>query len=500
MPKIPALADPDKSLAQIDAEKKLQRLEAANPTPPPAKTYDEQIKAEVAERRQAKKKEPERPILYPTPSTILCIGDGSIEGTKTAVARAKMAELLWYETEDQWKDRVKKEMNDVVAVSKLCAAGFGEDFLYKNLGGQKVRCWNNTKNRSFSLSHMKELAQEILHSGPGLPKEKRRWQWNGESFIVGDRAQVISGQHRGIGLLWACDEWKRNPDKWKIIWPTEPTLDILLVFGVPELPYVLRTIDNVMPRKLSDVFYTSELFAKLNPRDREECSRMLMNAVDLSWTRTGVDTKYQTHGESVDYLDRHPRLLRCVKDLFDENSQRKISLLKLSPGRCAALQYLFGCSKSSLEKYSVNKTEKSLDWSMWDKAKEFFILISAQSEKLAAVRTCLGYLIDEDTGSGGRQVEKHALLCKAWNLFSMDKPVTEKALELAYGEDANGITRLLEHPTIGGIDLGEKTHEVKDDAKTPEPTEAEVEAAKAAERKKRADELDAKAKAANKKK
>lgn len=422
-----------------------------------------------------------RPIIYKHPITWLCHSDGSLPGAKPAVTASKMKELLAWETEDQYKTRIKKEMNDVVASAKVAAAGFGDDCLLKDLTGQKIRCWNNTKNRPFVLAHALEIAQEILHSGPGLPPERRRWQWNGEAFIVGDRAQVLSGQHRGVGLILACQEWNKDKDKWKHIWPTEPTLDTNITFGVPELPHVLRTIENVMPRKLSDVFYTSDLFSKLNPADRKLCSVMLMSAVDLGWKRTGVETAYQTHGESVDFLDRHPKLLKCVKNLFDANKERKITLLRLGPGKMAALQYLFGCSESTSDNYyKGGRSEKHLDWSMWDKAHRFFVLLSSKTEKSDlqdAVTTALGHLVDEDKGSSGRQSEKHAIICRAWNLWSAGKKVTEKGLELTYGEDANGIRRLIEHPTVRGIDLGERT-KVPEDAVEEEPAEEAVEAAK----------------------
>lgn len=496
----------------------------------PAAQSDEDIKQEVATRKKSKKVD-NRPVIYPTPMIRLClssgdsiatcdretlltnlrtsgidveeletVSDGTLRAVLKAVAkvspavtRSQMEELLGWETEDDYKARVKRETNDVVAASKLATAGFGDEFMLKDLGKRKVRCWNNTKNRPFELSHAMEIAQDILHSGPGLAKEKRRWQWNGESFIVGDRGQVISGQHRGAGLVLACQEWARDKDKWKHVWPTEPTLDLTVVFGVPELAHVIRTIDNVRPRSLGDVFYTSDLFNNLNPVEKKECSRMLMNAVDLLWTRTGTETKYQTHGESVDFLDRHPRLLRCVKDMFGENRDREISILKLSAGHCAALKYLFGSCESDRIKYIQTRTEKALDWTMWDKAHQFFVSLSAKLPVLAAVREVLGNLVSDDDGLGGRQVEKHAVLCKAWNLFSIGEPVTVESLTLPYGKDANGITRLLERPTVNGIDLGEGI-KVPEEAGAPEPTEEEVEALKQQEKKKRAEDLSERAK------
>ena len=48
--------------------------------------------------------------------------------------------------------------------------------------------------------------------------------------------------------------------------------------------------------------------------------------------------------------------------------------------------------------------------------------------------------------------ERWSLLIKAWNLYVADEPLTTKAIALEYDIDQDGVNRLAEQPTIGGID------------------------------------------------
>jgi len=81
--------------------------------------------------------------------------------------------------------------------------------------------------------------------------------------------------------------------------------------------------------------------------------------------------------------------------------------------------------------------------------------------------------VDEDTGIGGRRVEKHAILAKAWDQFRRGRAVTKADLELEYATDEDGIKHLTEHPVFSGIDQGEGKPEEADDSPTPEEVEAE---------------------------
>src|SRR5207244_4072881 len=73
-------------------------------------------------------------------------------------------------------------------------------------------------------------------------------------------------------------------------------------------------------------------------------------------------------------------------------------------------------------------TERGLDWSLWDKAEEFWTLLAAGKDFIH-VRTALNGLVDSAPGSednqglGGRGPEKMAVLAKAWERWK-DHPAT----------------------------------------------------------------------------
>lgn len=382
-------------------------------------------------------------------------------------------DMLGWETEDQYKLRKK-----VGLASAKTIIGYGEHYLLKDANSKKVNCWHNARNRPFTEAHAKALAQEILNSGPLLPKRQRRWKLNGEAIIIGQYGQVLSGQHRLIGLILAIQEWVKNTEKWDHIWPEQPFIESVVSFGIDEEEDTTRTMDNVKPRVLSDVFYTSDIFRNMGPEARKESSRYLAYAVDLLWKRTGADVKYQTHGESCDFLDRHKRLLEAVRDLYGDNKDRSISTLKLSAGHCAALMYLMASGKSDQDSYSSLRTETCLDFSMWDKAREFFIGLGSGIKRFDVVREALGKVLDlEDEGTGS-VVEKHGVLCKAWDFFLRNEEFTLENLKVATGiDEKTGNVKLVEFPTVGGIDLGD--HKT---AKSQDPTPEELEAAKAKEK------------------
>ncbi len=416
--------------------------------------------------------EPEggRPILYAKPQVRLCL---EADGSQITFAVCK--KLLRWEAEKDYVARMCKDNPKL----KQEEVGYGNDFLLKDEEGQKVRCWANTRNRPFDDSWARQLAQDILN---------RVFKFNMENIIISLHGEVISGQHRLVGLALACQIWAgKNGGRWKGKWPVEPFIESSIGFGAPDNPEVLRTYDNVKPRTLADVFYTSEIFRELTSVERKECSRMLQRAVDLLWKRTGAGTgadstnKYQSHSTSMEFLDRHGSLLKCLHKMLEFNRERAISVLKMSPGECAGLLYMMGSSSSDGDVYrnSDPLTEKSLSWDNYDLACEYWEGLAKKLDKFEPLRIALGSLVDEDTGTGGRRVEKYAVLAKAWGLFAGGEDISEETLNLPgmYHTDEKGVVRLIECPDFGGIDIGEK--KTKKDA--PDPTPGEI--AKAAEEK-----------------
>lgn len=424
-----------------------------------------------------------RKILYPQVKVKICEG-------KDALTHEQAKSLLRWETEDEYVARRLAEDPNL----KPETLKFGDDFLLRDSQDRKVRCWNNSNNRPFSEEWARQLAQDILN---------REWQFNLETIIISKTGVVHSGQHRLIGLVLAYEQWA-GVDKhhWEEKWERAPVIEVLVAYGGSDNPRTIGTLDNVKPRSLSDVFYTSELFQTLSPRDRKECSRMMDNAVKFLWRRTGAKQgydKYLSHSMSIDFLSRHQTLLKCVKHIFDENKDRGISALGFSsPGRCATILYLMASCGSDREDYEVGqpRNEEKLDWHYLEQAKKFWSMITKDTGPLKPVRDALKGLVNKDTGAKPTEPEQWAVIAKAWSVIVDEGKLVAEQLRPIYTKDRDGIAHLNDFPTVGGIDLGEKPDGEGDAGDDPTPEEIAERAAQ--ERARRAEELDAKAKAAKK--
>lgn len=421
-----------------------------------------------------------RPVIYPE------IEVNSVRVPPTIITKEIAKALLGWETEEDYHRRTGEKID------------FGEDYLLKDMYGKKVRCYHNSNNRPFTESWSRELGQNILRRDWADSRNGEDMTVNGETIIITKTGEVDSGQHRLVGLVLACEEWEKQKAHWSELWPEEPTIEALIVTGVSDNSKVTQTLDYVKPRSLSDIFYTSPLFRDLGNMERRECSRMLSYATDLFWERTRAAdgfTRYQTHSVSMDLIDRHPRMLECVKTIFACNSERVLSTLKLRAGDCACLLYLMGSSASDGEDYHVAQpapSEKLVNWENWDKAVEFFkLLVNTKDESFKPLRDAIVALVDSDDGLGGRAVERHALLCKAWNYFLDGKDGEELVDDppLAYRKDVEDRVVLDERPSVGGIDIGPKAVA---EPKTPDATG--VVPAEKTKAEQRVKELDAKAK------
>lgn len=423
----------------------------------PKITEEPMNKKQKRQARQEEAKNPkppkqvERPIIYPNVEVKICIGEKSLTATKAK-------ELLGWETEDQYSERTGDSPSSTL---------FGDPLLTDD-EKHRIQCWNNLGNRPFGESWCRSIAQDILLGN---------WKFNMETIVISKTGRITSGQHRLVGLVLAAEAWNAAKEKYEEIWPQEPTIEVLLAFGGSEDQDVLRTVDNVKPRSLSDVFYTSDYFAKLPSVDRKECSRMLDFAVDLLWKRTEAaetsGTKFQTHSASVDFLDRHPKLLGSVKHLFGENKERAISKLGLSPGQSSAVHYLQAAYETDGDVYRNGRppSEKLIQWDYKEQADEFWTDISGLAKKSGDLREALAHC--------ERPILRLAVLAKAWHLYAEGKKVTAADLELELIEDENGHMKLNENPDFLGIDSG---YEIEATQPDEEPDETESDEAKAAQR------------------
>ncbi len=525
----------------------MPKIEDAAPTAAPAKPKNGKAATDKAKATKAKNgkpaaapppvPEPEkvvRPVLYPE----LCVNGIPIPWESTIITEEIMKGLLWWETEAEYIERMKAEDPTLEARLKAAgkALGYGEDYMLKDEHGNKVRCHNNDNNRPFDETHAKKLAQDILNRewagrltmgdlqefvygadepwtdpegkthSQGDPITLPEGTCNGEAIIIGRTGQCESIQHRGSGLILACQIWaKDEPDGyWRQRWPEKPCIESIVITGVSESPRVIKTIDNVKPRSLSDVFYTSPLFQHMDKGQRKECARMLAKACDLLMKRTGElsnaasHATYATHSESLGFVDRHPKLLDCLAHLFTCNQDRVISNMQLSPGQCSALMYLMGSSASSMDDYRSTSppAEAALKWTRWKKACDFWTMIGEGDERTVAVKSCLAGLEDPDGGLTGRLREKLVILHRAWQAFVQGQDVTEEMIDLKGRENGTGDyapnknkpghNEFIAWSCFGGCDVGDKP-DLK--AKSAENEQKDAELAKQQLRRERAEKV-----------
>lgn len=330
-----------------------------------------------------------------------------------------------------------------------------DDSSFRDWNGNRVRCLNNAINRPLYRQNLLVLKQDIL---------KRRWQLNGEPIIIGKTGQILNGQHTLIALVFACQEYEKEPGRWLSCWENEPRIDKLVVFGIDESDEIVDTIDTPKPRSFSDVVFRSAFFQDIVRKDRRRLSSMVQYAVNLLWTRTGAKSDghapRQTHSERLDFISRHPGILRSVKHIYEENGSSDQIRKYVSLGYASALHYLMAASGTTEDtQYGFSDdapSESMIDMSRWDKADEFWVLLAAGDQSMEPVRKVLVELIESDglpcsCGAGVRT----AVIIKAWNLWIEGGTLTTKNLALSFGTTSAGLSVLSESPTLGGIDLGE---------------------------------------------
>lgn len=358
-------------------------------------------------------------ILYPDVSVNVCVGDDAL-----TCENAK--DLLGWRSEDRHTK-------------------FYDDYLFKDDTGGKVRCNNNHKNRPFDEGWSRHIAQDILN---------KRWKLNLETIIIGCFGNVLSGQHRLIALVLANQLWERY-EHWQEVWESPPTIETLVAFGADESNESTRTLDNVKPRTLGDVLFTTDVFSQHRPKDRKRLTRMIDYAVRFLWKRTGASNNpflpRRTHSEALEFIANHPKISECVNHIYNEDCNGSISKY-ISLGYASGLMYLMACSKSKRSKYQDNGfTEDSLDTSMWSTSASFWSDISG-GKSLSRLRISLKKAMDDEETV--RIDERVALITKSWLAYSSGRPPSKSDCTLKYSRDDDGVRVLDENPRVGGIDIG----------------------------------------------
>lgn len=361
-----------------------------------------------------------------------------------------------------------------------------DDYQFHDMVDNRIRCRFNTKNRPLDRGHALTLSQKILHkhwAGPnGLGKTP-----NGESMSIGQSGQVLSGQHRLIGLILAAQVWGYEGDDaeltekaahFRAIWgEQEPVMDCTVVFGVSEDADTMATLDNVKPRSFADTLYCDpDTFPKIKGKDRVKACRMADTAVRELWFRTGEKndpfSPKRTHQEAWMWLKNHGRLKESLSFIFGNDGDGQISgqksIIRIPAGCAAALHYLMSASTTDPEVYFANdpRVEKAgrktfVDFSMAEKADEFWVNLVSGNPQFKGLRQALGQPFGEDYhGEFGAQDKMHVLVL-GWNQFKDGGRLTKmETFTLQYDEDGE-VRTASEFPEIGGIDKGE--------AKKPKP-------------------------------
>jgi hypothetical protein len=422
----------------------------------PKNTQKQTAEPKKQKPKKGKAQAAEREVIYPMLKAVI-----AAEGYAGPITQQHAKDLLGWE---------------------VIGEGAGRDAvpMLTDIEGNKVRCLNNTMNRPYDINDALRYGQEVLNRrfAPKGP--------NGETIIISRTGEVLSGQRRLTGLILACQIWAgKNKGHWQAIWPEEPVIESFIVFGVDDSQETIRTIDNVRTRTLADTLYTSGLFGKVTANDLKAMSRIADYACRLLWHRTGADkdafSPKMTHSEALEFIARHPHILRAVKHIWEEDKKGLIRYY-LTPGYAAALLFMMGCSASGegeeersgrgqIIDYADAEPaphEGVLDWSRWDQAIDFWVQLASKSDSTKAVRMSrrpvpgdvkdrTGYIFAES--EGGNVHDRMAVLAKAWHLFVAGEKLTEAAIRCDYevtrlDDGSVGSASLAETPTVGGIDLG----------------------------------------------
>ena len=343
---------------------------------------------------------------------------------------------------------------------------FETEFDLTDNNGKKVRLNNNLANRPLDRSQYRSVESDILN---------RRWKLNGETMIVGRTGLTLSCQHRLVALILAWQEWIKNKEDnaWPE-WPGAPTMEAIIVYGVSEHSSVVDTIDTGKSRSLADVIFRSEFFEAMGRGDREKVARICEYAIKFLGDRTAAwadaFSSRRTHSENIDFLHRHPRLLKCVKFIFDSEEEKSISS-KISPGYAAGLMFLMGSCGSDGESYlkaGAGAKDSLLTWDDYKRAEDFWELIGSKDLKMFPIQQALAMLIEEDEDGVATPHERVAIIVKAWKSFHSETSIQPDDLKLEYTTDGDGVKHLAECPSLSAIDFGNaKKREADQEPITP---------------------------------
>lgn len=354
-----------------------------------------------------------------------------------------------------------EEIDKEMSVDEAAAAGCNLDL--KKLTGRNIILKNNARNRFLTPSWLLTLRQEHLNG---------RWYLNGDSIVIGEHGQVLSGQNRMIGLVLAYYEWENGKRKehWREIHKTPPVMETLIAFGVPESDDVFRTLNAVLPNTVAQVVYRSDYLKGRKAADRRYIGKIAEHAVTLLWHRTGVVDDKQvgklTNSEAMDFIRRHPRLMEVIDFVWGSIGKGEIAG-RLRVGYATGLVYLMATSASDPNDYvqadAPNmRSEAKLSFDNMEKAKDFWRKLFKEkgTGPMAEVRKAMITMSSDATPDNkgywatSRLNRVYAVLCRAWEGYLAGEKLTADYLKLKHHTDKDGITKLVGTFTFGGVDEG----------------------------------------------
>jgi hypothetical protein len=342
-----------------------------------------------------------------------------------------------------------------------------------------IKLTNNKKNRPINIGWLMNLRQQNL---------RKKWKFNGETIIIGVGGELLSGQHRLLAFILAWYEIHgANKAHWEDTWKKGITLETLIVSGVSEDDETFATLNSGKPATLTDFLYRSQFFASREEKGKALLVKATANAIRMLWKRVGNDDSAFDMSKSVpeflDFLTRHPKLIDAVVHVAEENGA-KVDRHLANLGYSAALLYLMatsesdGCAYRNALREGDSPTEEMLDFSRWDKACEFWVMMG--NHFLASKVTEAIKLSIHDSLKGSLD-ERCAVVCMAWSKFlGTEDENFDELKELDPSElkpvlcppDADGYrTKVIVNYSVDGIDRGFIPEDEEDDPEPPTPEE-----------------------------
>lgn len=353
-------------------------------------------------------------------------------------------QLLQWQTEEDATKELPKD-------GKEKKADFKDDYILKDLHGNKVRCLANVHNRPFYSGLANDWKLEIL---------RRQWKWNGEAIIIDETGMDQDGQHRLIGLVLAIQEWEQDKakpvaeQKWQKLWPTEPYMESTVVLGVSSDDNVINTMNTGKKRSAEDAIYRGEWCQSKPTKDRLDLAKICGKAIKFIWDRTSFGdaslAPRRPHSELFEFLSRHPRIKECSEAIYQTAEGNKLSEM-IPLGTAAGLLYLMGSSATNVDDYNGINSEEAIDWALWEKAYDYFVDIGDNGKDTEVVRDIL-LDIPNDMGPFGYRL-RMGVLIKGWHLYSDNKKLTKEKVEIATDRNGDGQLVIAESPRVGGIDV-----------------------------------------------